>query len=132
MFRCQLSMSGSCVEMKLPSSAVLFLILWKFILMILRGLWACLSAVVVSGEASLLLVGDVGLLLSSEENLLFTSANEKAGQSGRKSGPRVSMFFHRQGRGLHRLDSIESVMSDSVIFFRCTHLVRDNFRSIFN
>ena len=42
-------MSGSCVEMKLPSSAVLFLILWKFILMILRGLWACLSAVVVGG-----------------------------------------------------------------------------------
>ena len=40
-------MSGSCVEMKLPSSAVLFLILWTFILMILRGLWACLSAVVV-------------------------------------------------------------------------------------
>ena len=31
-------MSVSCVEMKLPSSAVLFLILWKFILMILRGL----------------------------------------------------------------------------------------------
>ena len=30
--------SGSCVEMKLPSSAVLFLILWKCILMILRGL----------------------------------------------------------------------------------------------
>ena len=62
-------MSGSCVEMKLPSSAVLFLILWKFILMILRGLWACLSAVVVGGEASLLLVGDV--LMSSEENELL-------------------------------------------------------------
>ena len=30
-------MSGSDTEMKLPSSAVLFLILWKFILMILRG-----------------------------------------------------------------------------------------------
>ena len=62
-------MSGSCVEMKLPSSAVLFLILWKFIFMILRGLWACLSAVVVGGEASLLLVGDV--LMSSEENELL-------------------------------------------------------------
>ena len=61
--------SGSCVEIKLPSSAVLFLILWKFILMILRGLWACLSAVVVGGEASLLLVGDV--LMSSEENDLL-------------------------------------------------------------
>ena len=31
-------MSGSDAEMKLPSSAVLFLILWTFILMILRGL----------------------------------------------------------------------------------------------
>ena len=31
-------MSGSDSEMKLPSSAVLFLILWKFILMILKGL----------------------------------------------------------------------------------------------
>ena len=61
-------MSGSYVEMKLPSSAVLFLILWKFILMILRGLCACLSAVVVGGGASLLLVGDV--LMSSEENEL--------------------------------------------------------------
>ena len=60
---------GSCVEMKLPSSAVLFLILWKFILMIFRGLWACLSAIVVGGEASLLLVGYV--LMSSEENELL-------------------------------------------------------------
>ena len=31
-------MSGWDTEMKLPSLAVLFLILWKFILMILRGL----------------------------------------------------------------------------------------------
>ena len=31
-------MSGSDSEMKLPSSAVLFLKLWKFILMILKGL----------------------------------------------------------------------------------------------
>ena len=37
--------------------------------MILRGLWACLSAVVVGGEASLLLVGAV--LMSSEENELL-------------------------------------------------------------
>ena len=33
-----MKMSGSDTEMKLPSSAVLFLTLWKFILMILRGL----------------------------------------------------------------------------------------------
>ena len=31
-------MSGSDSEMKLPSSAVLLFILWKFILMILKGL----------------------------------------------------------------------------------------------
>ena len=60
-------MSGSDEEeMKLPSSAVLFFMLWKLMLVILSGLWACLcSGVVIMVEA--LLVGGSGLFLVGDK-----------------------------------------------------------------
>ena len=51
-------MSGSDEEIKLPSSAVLFFMLWKLMLVILKGLYAYLCAGVVTMGEELLIVTD--------------------------------------------------------------------------